>query len=114
MVIQVEIAIDELRHDQQKFKMIHSPDQYCDANSRDCEFLGLLDSAQVWPLLQQMDDSAAALHGKLKPLKSCFHHICTGGNLCPLPQVVNTLWDKVSRVVTQAKGLDLQSFQRKD
>ena len=136
MIREVEEAIDELRYDQQEFetegkkctvckrykppptKRCHNcrNDEflplYCDAGSRVGEFLGVLSSANVWPLSRQMEDSAVAFQSRLKPMQSRLDHRCNGSNQCPLSQAAKTLKDKVGSVMTQFEGLDLRAFQR--
>jgi len=136
MMGEAEEAIDGLRHDQQEFetggklctackrykppptKKCHNcrNDEflplYCDAGSRVCEFLGVLSSANVWPLSRQMEDSAVAFQSKLESIQSRLHHNYNGYNRCPLSQAAKTLKDKVGRVLTQSEGLDLRVLQR--
>ena len=135
MMGEVEGAIDELRHDQQEFetggklctvckrykppptKRCHNcrNDEflplYCDAGSRVCEFLGVLNSANVWPLSRQMEDSAVAFQSKLESIQPRLDHRCHGYNRCPLSQAAKTLKDKVGSVMNQSEGLDLRAFQ---
>jgi len=133
---EVEEAINELRHDQQEFetggklctvckrykppptKKCHNcrNDEflplYCDVGSRVCEFLEVLSSANVWPLSQQMEDSAAAFQSRLESIQSRLDHRCNGYNRCPLSQAAKRLKHKVGSVMTQSAGLDLRAFQR--
>ena len=132
----VEQTIDELRRDKQRFetrgklctvcrrykppatKKCHKCQNneflplHCDAGSRVCEFLGLLESAEVWPLSGQMEDSAITFQMKLGSFQSGLNHNCDGFDRCPLSQAADKLKDKVSRSMTESEGFDLRAYQQ--
>ena len=136
MMGKVEEAIDQLRLGQREFETNsklcagckrHKPtptkrcntclhDQFlpicCDARSRVYDFLEWLSTVHVRPLSQHMEDSAKNFQAKVGFVQMRIKHDCRGGDQCPLLHATKMLKNKVDRVMTQSKGLDLRAFQK--